>query len=851
MAAVTQLIPNFLGGVSKQNDDKKLTNQLTECINGYPDPTFGMIKRPGMKFISKLKKANGTTFTKAELQGAAWFFLDRSDSGSYIGAVKGNNIYVWTAEQGTWCTVTNNSASYLTGTGQDDYHFRSIQDTTVITNKLVTTAMVADPSPTANTVTTIKLRSVDVTEHSVIIQNEAAVFTPQATHTAQHMLSYDASDVQTSQHMIDAVKALIEAQHSASNSAFTGKWYLEGFKNSLVIRRTTESNGVVIVTDSTSTHPGNNVTYVPFTVKVTGGLLNENLEVFQDTVIDISKLPVESFHGRYVHVLNSAGANDDLYFEFVAYDGVRGPGYWKETAANDIGNSFVASTLPHRLIKNTATSFTFEPIPYAPRKAGNRSTNPNPSFVGKKITSTFFYNNRFGFLSEDNVFLGQSNNLFEFFAETVNVSAIRAPDPIDLNASSIRPVILTEVLPSPQGLLILSERQQFQLLTTDAQSMTSNNTTIRSLSNYEMATNIRPIDFGTTTAFVSTVPGYSKLFTLALQSQNLPPVVTDISKAVFEWIPDTVDEIAVSTPNSAVFLIDKGSSYIYIYKFYNNGKEDLFQAWTKWQIPTTIQNATVINDALLVVSQHEDEYTIGSIELDELPSGEAYATSSSYEGNIALDLTTRPVKPHASVDAVVYDAVNDLTKIYVPYTPINNKEAIMLLNIPIADKGTSEEIDAYQGYWTGATERIESGTNYTYLEVKGNFLEYADGIVVGYGYDLDVTLPKFYYQKKDGADYTASLTISKIKLSTGRSGAIRFKLKAKSADEWEDVQHTIQAGSYESNTNPVVPERIFVLPIHQRNTNFELKVTSNFPYPVSLVSMMWEGNYSPRFHRRT
>ena len=175
-----------------------------------------------------------------------------------------------------------------------------------------------------------------------------------------------------------------------------------------------------------------------------------------------------------------------------------------------------------------------------------------------KITSTFFYNNRFGFLSEDNIFFSQANKLFDFFAETVQT--LQTSDPIDLNASSIRPVILTEVLPSPQGLLILSERQQFQLLTTDAQSMTSGNTTIRSLSNYEMATKIRPVDFGTSIAFVSTVPGYSKLFTLALQSQNLPPTVIDISKAVFEWIPDTVDEIAVSTPNSAVFLIDKGSS---------------------------------------------------------------------------------------------------------------------------------------------------------------------------------------------------------------------------------------------------------------------------------------------------
>jgi hypothetical protein len=64
MPAVTQLTPNFLGGVSKQNDDKKLEGQLTECINGYPDPTFGLLKRPGMQFTNVLEKANGDAFTK-------------------------------------------------------------------------------------------------------------------------------------------------------------------------------------------------------------------------------------------------------------------------------------------------------------------------------------------------------------------------------------------------------------------------------------------------------------------------------------------------------------------------------------------------------------------------------------------------------------------------------------------------------------------------------------------------------------------------------------------------------------------------------------------------------------------
>ena len=111
MPAVTQLVPNFLGGVSRQNDDKKLLGQVTECINGYPDPTFGLLKRPGMQHTNVLKKADGTAFTKAELDGAIWFFIERDDAGSYVGAIKGSNIYVWTTTDGTFRTITNNAAS--------------------------------------------------------------------------------------------------------------------------------------------------------------------------------------------------------------------------------------------------------------------------------------------------------------------------------------------------------------------------------------------------------------------------------------------------------------------------------------------------------------------------------------------------------------------------------------------------------------------------------------------------------------------------------------------------------------------------------------------------------------------
>ena len=844
MPAITQTIPNFLGGVSRQNDDKKLINQVTECVNGYPDPTYGLLKRPGMEHVNVLKKADGTAFSKSELAGAAWFFIDRDNAGSYIGAIKGTNVYVWTKEDGTFCTVNNTGTAYLTGTQQSDYHFRSVQDVTVITNKTVTTAMQATPAAAVKSVGTLKLNSVtNGLDYIVTIQGIATTVSAQSATTFDDMLVYDSSDVNTNHHLVDAIRATILAQQSASNANFDGVWSLEAYTNSLVIKRNAGTNAVV--TDYTA--PTGTAT--AFTIEAKGGLGNAGIEVFQDSVGSSADLSVESFNGHHVKVRNTNSADDDYYLEFEAFDGTRGKGFWKEAKGVDVSPGLDAATMPFQLENTGATTFNFKPIPWTARLVGDTNSNPDPSFIGYKITSTFFYNNRFGVLSEDNIFLGVANDSFNFFVKSALTQV--DSDPIDLNVASVRPVVLNDVLPSPQGLLLFSARQQFQVYSASATTMTPKTTVIRSISNYEMSSDISPVDVGTTAAFVNRVPGYSKLFTLQLREIEQSPLVVDISKVVLQWIPETVDALTVSPQNSVVMLTDTQTSYVYLYRFYNNGEKDLFQAWVKWQLPGTIQAADIVDDDVTVVSQHEDEYTIGKITLDEIPTGEVTATSTSMTGTPCLDMATRPVKPHASVEAVVYDETNDITKIYVPYTPIDAKEAMMYLAVPTADVGTSSAIDSDNGYYASALERTESGTNYRYFEVKGKFTDYADGIIVGYGYDFEVELPKIYYRPESNeTDFTATLTISRIKFSVGRTGAVRFKVKADGSNEWKPVEHTTDGDRYSADTSPVKSERQFTVPIHQRNTNFELKVTSDFPYPVSLVSMMWEGNYSPRFYRR-
>lgn len=852
MPAVTQLIPNFLGGVSKQNDDKKLEGQVTECINGYPDPTYGLLKRPGMKFIDKLKDSGGNAFNKTALDDAVWHFIDRGAGRSYIAAFKGTNVYAWETD-GTWCTVTNTGTSYLTGTGSDHYHFRSIQDTTIVTNKTVTTAMGATGSYTPNSVATLKLLSLVVDDEiTVTIEGQSVTVTAQNTTTFDDMLFFTAtpsSEIQPTHHLIDGIRQLILDEQAVPNTDFDGKWYLEGYNNSIVIRRTNEANGVV--TDYST--PGG--TPQAFEIDARGGAGNLAIEVFEDDVTDVSKLPLESFHGHVVKILNSSSAADDYFLKFVASNPTanHSRGYWQETTGRypdpsnptngiTVATSLDASTMPHALISSVdevtgVTTFTFGPLTWVDRLTGDDVTNPQPSFIGKKINASFFYNNRLGFLSEDNIIFGVANDSYNFFAKSATTQI--DSDPIDVNVSSVRPVTLTDVVPAPQGLVVFASKQQFLVLATESGVLTPASTLVRSVSTYESATNISPLEVGNSIAFVNKVTGYSKLFYMQLREVGQSPSVVDISKTVLEWIPDTVDDLIVSPQNSMVVLVDRQSSYIYIFRFYNNGESDVMQAWTKWQVTGTIQSADILDDEMIIVTQHHDEYTINTIKLDEVPTGSVTATVDGTTGNACLDMATRPKHPTGAT-AVVYDSNTDKTVIYTPFTPITGKQARALVGDPNDEAGYSFKL----------TPKVD-GSNYHYFEADKDVTGLADGIIIGYDYDFEVTLPKFYFRRNpQTTDFTGNLTISRVKVSAGRSGILTFKTKLNQSKEWTVAREVIPSGVYKAGSEPVEQEQQFVVPIHQRNMNFEFKITSSEPYPVSLVSLMWEGNYTPKNYRR-
>ena len=880
MAAVTQRVANYLSGVSKQPDSKKLPGQVRECLNGFPDVTTGLTKRPGFKFLAALKNTGGTAFSGTQLDGAKWFYINRDASNRYIGCITpkvgstNGSIYVWDADSGAAKTVTNGSAhAYLTGT-KLNYDVLTVHDSTIITNNTVTITKQADPAFVAATRGTILLLGADTQMGSETFQVTVAGST--ATYNSASGDGYD-----------EVLAGLKSAIDGLSISGLTTTIY----GTSLQLDRVVSS------------------TRTAFTLSAKGGKDNKGITIFQDFAENVSNLPPQSFHNHVVEIINTRQTGEDNYYaKFVANDGVSGWGYWKETLGPTVSAGLTDSTMPHRLLYDSSNdTFTFAEIPYDNRKVGDDITNTHPSFLGKTIQQAFFHSNRLGFLSTDNIILSAASDVFNFYHKTAR--AISDADPVDLSATSVRPAVLHAVRPTTQGLVLFSKSQQF-LMYSDQGPLTPATTKIRPISSMEMDSDVDPVDVGTHMNFISKTPNYTRVFAMQTRGLGESPTVLDIGRVVNEWITIDVDTLIASVQNDFLAMSSQSSNEIYFYKTYTDGKELLMESWFKWELPGLVQTIAVDQDDMYTVTKQGNQYTISRANLTMSPDAAIITNAQGQKINPCIDL-------YAQASSVTYDAANNRSKCVIPFANLTDKKRVLVVGGTTA-AGTFNN----SGFTITPEVATDDGGSTYYFIVPGQDLSsIATNVYVGYAYDFDVELPKLFFNlTEDGknTDFTANLTVARCKFDVGLSGVMGFKLKvtgrlagskthtgdnsttdfkwtvsdlnyvdrsqvkvkvnnvtntaftflsdteirfnsapANNAtiliylDEWYQLQPVTAANTYLADDVPLEESTVFTIPVHQRSKNFNLRVFTDSPFPVSLNSMMWEGNYSPRFYRRT
>jgi len=928
---------------------------------------------------------------------ARWDYVDGSDGAARWDYVK----------------PVSQARTYLQGI-RENFSMLTVQDTSILTNDKWTVAKSADPTFVERSKASLILDGVaagNTFNVSVELSSESGGITATRTFTIN---PYTASGTASYGDIINALTKRInnlgEVHPAGGVGTDPDTW---GSNPGPITGLTAREFGTTVEIDYVI-----GSTRTTFNILANAGTAYNVMTAFQDQVANVSYLPYESVHGRVVKVMNTASANDTYFAKFVADNAISGTGHWLETIDPSKSIGLDADTMPHELVNTSKNAFTFRQITWTERKVGDDVTNKHPSFVGKKIKQSFFHKNRLGFLSDDNVSMSRTGEFYNFY--NISAQTQTDADPVDISCATIRPAVLHSVIPTTQGLILFSKYQQF-MMTGAGGALTPSTATVNAISNYEMSTDIEPINMGSNLNFISKGTNYSRVFGMVTRGQEENPSVADVGRVVNEWIPETIDSLVANPQNSLIVLTSQSSDMAYIYRTYAEGERLLVQAWFRWQLPGTIQTIATDSEELFAVTKQGSQFTLSELTLSQSPDDAILVTSKGERVNPCMDLYTTATN-------VIYNSTNEFSKCYIPWSNVSTLTPIILIKgvtttgqytesgvtytpdvvtesawqastaYVIGDSVTNDSGKVYvcdtagtsagSGGPTGTGSNITDGTarwdfsvtptTLTYFKVTGRDLTSdAANIYVGWKYDMDITLPKTYFQSNNTTDYTASLTVARMKFAVGRSGVMSFKLRSTGRlpanksytsdgtttvlkwfkgeipyvdkdqikvkinnvestaftagddqitltaasselktlsgnasattfdltytprdvskvrvtiggvattafsivknfinfdsapasgssnilvysaddilvylDEWYNLNPTVDANTYLGNDSTLKENTVFTIPIHQKSDNFELRVWNDSPFPVALNSMMWEGNYTPRFYRR-
>jgi hypothetical protein len=779
MANITQQIPNFLGGFSQEPDYQKPINTVSEMINGYPDLTAGLSKRPGSKFVKKLTGITSVTGYK--------YFEVEHDNESYIAAVGGGTVKVWKTETGDECTVvtTNAATNYLNV----------------------------------------------------------------PTNTEPH-------------------------------AAF----------------KTTSFEKATIICNTTVTAAASSVT--------NSGTLDNHYE--KQSLDDLHTGATGNAETDIYTIRNTNSELDDIFVQWNGYSFTEVLGY--DTISNGVPVGISVgldnTTLPHILevtgVVNNLPTWEVKKISYSNRACGNNITNPHPSFVGQEITNVFTYLNRVGFLSGSNVIMSrpvtpdnttnaQSSDVDFYFESTLTVSDA---DPVDINVASTSQLKLHSVAKIREGLILFSDLEQL-LLYSENGIITPKSVDVRGLSNWSSNSTLDAVEIGDQIFFVSgksPFNQYSRLIRMIPQGRHQSPVFDEVSRSVNEWIPLGISDIVTSPQEQLLVLSDVTKKKMWCYRVFKRDGQTIDDSWFEWDFNGNIGFTLILNSTIYFISEINNNVVLQKMSLQVTPLEnvvdadepspyiDVIATPSTVTSTQITPPTGWPVDTNYDVVAFVLDdkkiilngAIDDpesggCTGTFSDLQDIQGNNIDLMLNSTITDaptvcyslrNGTNDIYDLQTGQETIYTTSLIGGyvADLTYNSGDSKYDCPVDlsqkNVVIGYKYNMSVKLPNIYFRSSDFVDYSAYTIISRLKITARLSGAISFTINQQGRPEGQRTLEVTDAGFYQADIIPVVKERLFELPVHLRNDAFILSITSNTAFPITLNSLMWEGQYMPRSYRR-
>lgn len=571
--------------------------------------------------------------------------------------------------------------------------------------------------------------------------------------------------------------------------------------------------GVSYLTSTDPAHDFSTVTVADYTF-----IVNKSKTVGYTT----TKTPTASVGHVQVFSDLSATATDGAIFYVSSQSGVSGKGYYvKFSSANnayiecpqpDLYTELDPATMPHKLVRNSDGTFTFAPLDWVPRKVGDYASNPWPSFVGRKINDTFFYRNRLGFLSDENVILSTAGDYYNFFAKTV--TAVTDADPVDLAVANTKVSILRYAVPFNKVLLLFADQTQFQLTAADV--LTPKTVKAEPVTEFTCSPMCRPVGAGQQLFFASTKPNTTAIREYFVQQDSFTNDAADITAHVPSYIPTGIFHLAVSTTEDTLFaLTNKERNALYVYKYYWGPQEKVQSAWFKFLLDPSdviLGIECVGSVAYLVVSRSDGIY------LEEM-SLQAADVDAGLPFPVLLD---RKVFLTGT-----YDPSTNITSWVLPWTPVGDIE--MVLGASYGTRaGSSSVLTKVSGTVVSSPGDYSAGPVYIGVRYKGRF--------------------RFSEQYVKDANKlplaSAVIKIRRMLVTYAESGYFRVEVTPPGRETNVNLftGKTLGVSGVQLGY-PALSSGSFRFPVMSSSKGVIIELINDSPFPSSFQSAEWEGEF--------
>jgi hypothetical protein len=800
MPLISQSIKSLKGGISQQPNNLRFPDQGETQENGFSSEVEGLQKRPPSVHLKRLMESITNK--------PAFHLIHRDETERYMAMTDNQSIRVWDLAGNALSVSAPEGLSYLaTSNPRKDLRLVTVADYTFVVNRNVVVKA--------------------ATSRWATRPNEAFVW----IKTGQYGKSYRVKIFYTNGTAQSLLYVTPDGTNAADSPKVASDYIRDQFLDQALNGRTIPDpvTGVPTLNPSyvvpTATENGGlyltpKAGYTISKITIEDGFNGQSVIGFMQSVQRFNQLPPQCLDGYVVKVAGDPDSDaDDYYLQYSETDRL-----WNECAQPGSLKGFLPSTMPHVLVREANGTFTFRSNDWGIRMAGDDDTNPFPSFLDAVINDVFFFRNRIGFTSGENVVMSVSGEFFKFFPASVVVLA--DTDPIDTAASGHTTVsILYNAVPFKEELLLFSSEVQFSLRAEGVLSVKT--AKIDPATEYNCIASVRPVGVGRSMFFASERALYSSMNRFyAVQDVSDVKDADDITAHVPSFIPNGIFKLSSSSAENLLVIPTSGQEdTLFIYKFLFQQDQLVQQSWSHWTFTgqRVLAAEFIGSDLYLVLSNSSGTY------LEKISFTQNTLDYAEEPYRLYMDRKVRYVVPS---DASYSD--------YTGMTTIN----LTSLYGGAPDPAHKYHIVAQDGrVWT--FDGVTGGTVEIPIDVRGQTL------IIGKAYAFRYKFSQFLLKKTDQQGLSSE-DVGRLQLRYGwlnykDAGPFTITVQVGNRKPFTYVQTARILGS-NKNRLGVLPLETGkkTYPIQSQPEKVEITVSSDEVSPLALTGAGWEALYSRR-----